>query len=115
MPGIAAGIVFWPNFLIDFYPKIAARIFYFMKERNFPFELKYVSNRGFVNVVNVVDPYVVQKVFRTRVLLMLLMLLIFFGIFSPDFIVFLCNNTENQSHSGFVNVVDVVDPHVLKK
>ena len=79
---------------IDFYPKIAVRIFHFIKEKFFPFKLKYDSHRGFVNVVNVADPYVVQKALRTQVLLMLLMLLIFFGIYSSDFIVFYVTITE---------------------
>ena len=43
------------------------------------------------------------------------MSLIFFGIYSSDFIVFYVTITENHSHSGFVNVVDAVDPYVLKK
>ena len=83
-----------------------------MKARNFLLKLKSASYRGFVNVV---DPYAVQKVLRTRILLMLLMLLIFFGIYSSDFKVFFVTITENYSHSGFVNVIDVVDPYVLKK
>ena len=72
-----------------------------MKARNFPFKLNYVSYRGFVNVVNAVDPYVVQKVLRTRILLMLLMLLIFFGIYSSEFMVFLCNNYRKSLPLGF--------------
>ena len=45
---------------------------------------------------------------------MLLMLLMFWGNYSFRFYaIFSVRITENHFHPGFVNVVNVVDPHVL--
>ena len=69
---------FWAFFLIDFYRKIAPTELVFLKRSKTDSSQNLIPT-GFVNVVNVVNPHVIQKVLRTRVLLMLL---IFWGNYS---------------------------------
>ena len=54
------------------------------------------QNAGFVNVVNVVHTYGFQKCAQNRVLLMLLMLLIFFGSYVEE-----SEHSPNRSEKDF--------------